>query len=493
MSGSPQHDKEKSHDIVADDVVLPEDPTELEKIRRSLMLKMDLRLVPWVSILYMFSSLDRGNIGNARLAGLEKGTHISDSQYFNVLSMFYAGYTISQVPSNLMLKRVLPSRWISFTMVMWGVCAASMAATTNYSGLLACRFFMGIFEAGIGPGAPLLLSWWYLRDELAWRVALFIGSSTVAGAFGGLISYGIMKNMADNPHFQPWQIIFLIEGCLTIFFGLLTVIVLPNMPEQASTRLLTPEEKQLAIERYRSEFNHDDNVFDMSQLVAAFKDTKNWACVLLYIGMNICLSSYTAFLPTIISEFGVTPLNAQLLSVPPYICAAVSVFAQCRLSDRMRNRGMFIAGSGLIAALGYILLISNGLMGVNYVGAFLVACGIYPIIPLTLAWVSNNNIGHTKRAVGLAMLNMFAQALAMAGGQIYPTNTAPRFVMGHAICLAFILFTALVAALLSYYISRINAKRDEQYGPPQQMTRQMMVDAAKDGLYDMHPSFRYYP
>ncbi|KAJ2551379.1 hypothetical protein IWW35_002845, partial [Coemansia sp. RSA 1878] len=285
------------------DVIVPQSGPERDAIVKRLKLKLDFRLVPYLALLYLFNALDRGNIGNARLAGIEEGTHLKGNDFYNALSFFYFGYTISQIPNMFIMKKVTPAVLVGVTMILWGVCSTAMAGTKNYSGLVAARFFMGVFEAGVGPAAPIILSFFYLRHELAWRTALFYGSSTFAGAFGGLIAYGVAKNLTHES-LAPWQLLFIIEGIPTIFLGIVTIFVLPNAPETLERWFVTPEEKQVAIERSRSGHNTDNSLLDKRQLFAALKDHKNLFTCLIYIGLNIPLASYTSFLPTIVKLMG---------------------------------------------------------------------------------------------------------------------------------------------------------------------------------------------
>ncbi|KAJ1899613.1 hypothetical protein LPJ81_004107 [Coemansia sp. IMI 209127] len=472
-------------------VVVPQSGPEREAIVKRLKLKLDLRLVPYLSLLYLFNALDRGNIGNARLAGLEAGTHLTGNDFYNALSFFYFGYTISQIPNMFILKKVTPSVLVGVTMILWGVCSTSMAAAKNYSDLVATRFFMGIFEAGVGPAAPVILSFFYLRDELAWRTALFYGSSTFAGAFGGLIAYGVATNLS-HASLAPWKLLFIIEGVPTLFLGILTIFILPNSPQTLERWFVTPEEKQVAIERSSTGHNVDSSLLDKRQLLAAIKDYKNYFSCLIYIGLNIPLASYTSFLPTIVSEMGYTNAKAQLMTVPPYACAIVTVFSMCWFSDRAKNRGFFVAASALLACIGYILLISSNKIGANYAGACFVAMGLYPIIPLMLSWVANNNVGHIKRAVSIAMLNTFGQCFATVGTQIYKTKTAPRFFVGYGVCLAFTVVMIVFAIALSLILKRENARRDATHGTPKQLTPEEQQEAIKNGIYDNDPSFRYF-
>ncbi|KAJ2370103.1 hypothetical protein IW150_004994 [Coemansia sp. RSA 2607] len=474
-----------------DDVYVPDSGPERDAIVKRLKLKLDVRLVPYLALLYLFNALDRGNIGNARLAGLEEGTHLKGNDFYNALSLFFAGYTISQVPNMFILKKVTPAVLVGVTMILWGICSTSMAAAKNFSGLAAARFFMGIFEAGVGPAAPIILSFFYLRHELAWRTALFYGTSTFAGAFGGLIAYGVAKNLAHES-LAPWQLLFIIEGVPTIFLGIITIFVLPNSPETLERWFVTPQEKKVAIQRSRSGHNTDSSLLDKKQLLAAFKDYKNIFTCLIYIGLNIPLASYTSFLPTIVKLMGYTDAKAQLMTVPPYACAIVTLLLMCWNSDRTQRRGYHVAASAAIACIGYILLISSNKIGANYTGACFVAMGLYPIIPLMLSWVSNNNVGHTKRAIGIALLNTFGQCFATVGTQIYKSKTAPRFFMGYGVCLAFTVVMIVVSLALSYVLKRENARRDELYGEPKPLTPQEQQEAIENCVYDDHPSFRYY-
>ncbi|KAJ1736048.1 hypothetical protein LPJ61_000191 [Coemansia biformis] len=494
MTASDGHEKASSIALESGEggeVAVPQHGPEREAIVRRLKLKLDLRLVPYLALLYLFNALDRGNIGNARLAGLEAGTHLVGNQFYNALSFFYFGYTISQIPNMFLLKKVTPSVLVGVTMVLWGVCSTSMAAAKSYSGLVAARFFMGVFEAGIGPAAPVILSFFYLRHELAWRTALFYGSSTFAGAFGGLIAYGVATNLAHEK-LAPWQLLFIIEGIPTIALGILTVFFLPNAPETLERWFVTPEEKQVAIERSRTGYNTDTTALDKRQLLAALKDRKNIFSCLIYIGLNIPLASYTSFLPTIVKIMGYTDAKAQLMTVPPYACALVCVFAVCWSSDRHRSRGLHVACCAAVACLGYILLISSSNTKANYAGACFVAMGLYPIIPLMLSWVANNNVGHTKRAISIAMLNTFGQCFATVGTQIYKKPTAPRFFMGYGVCLAFTVVMVVVSIAFVYYLKRENARRDSVFGAPKELTPEEQLQALRGGVYDDHPSFRYF-
>ncbi|ORY95291.1 high-affinity nicotinic acid transporter [Syncephalastrum racemosum] len=482
-----------------DEKQIKEEPLDTESVskdaaherilERKLLRKIDLRLIPWLSLLYLLLSLDRNNIGNARLGTLEQDLNLQGNDYYTALSIFFAGYVIFHIPSNLMVKRMLPSRWISGTMVLWGICSICQSATHNAAGLIACRFFLGAFETGVGPSTPLFLSFWYQREELALRVALYFGASTIAGAFSGAIAYGVLKDLSGAHGIAGWRWLFICEAAPTIGLGILSFFVLPNLPSSAS-RWLTPAEKELAVRRVRRDGNTDGKSFNKDQFFAALLDIKNWLSVLIYVGLNIALASYAVFLPTIIKDMGFSSLNAQLLTIPPYVAACILVFFVSWNSDRTLQRGYHIMAVSAIGVLGYIFLLASLNVGLRYTGAVLVACGIYPIIPLTLSWVSNNNLGHTKRAVAIAMTSMIAQCFGMVGTQIYKTKDSPRYITGHVVCLVFMALAGISAAVLRFLLKRENDRRDREHGTPDSFDFTGLEEEIET-LCDKHPKFRY--
>ncbi|KAJ2393055.1 hypothetical protein GGI05_002524 [Coemansia sp. RSA 2603] len=350
---------------------------------------------------------------------------------------------------------------------------------------------MGVFESGVGIGAPIVISFFYMPNELAWRQALYFGSATFAGAFGGLIAYGVATHLA-NEQLAPWRLLFIIEGIPTIFLGILSFFLLPNSPENLEAWFVTPSEKRVAIERAKTGYNTDTSLLDKRQLVAAFTDYKNIFYCVIYIGLNVTLASYQSFLPTIIKLMGYADAKAQLMTVPPYECALAFLLIISWNSDRTKRRGYHIIFCALVACAGYVLLISSTMLGANYAGACLVAMGIYPIVPLMLSWVANNNIGHTKRAISLAIMNTCGQSFATVGTQIFKDKTAPRFILGYSICIAFTGVIMVMSLVLVLTLKHDNAARQCEFGDPKPLTDEEQRDIIEKGIYDKHKGFRYY-
>lgn len=165
----------------------------IDKIaERKLVRKIDLCVIPLIMLLYLLSFLDRVNIGNARLYGLESDLGLSSIQYQTAVSLLFATYIISEVPSNWIVKHyVRPSRWISFITTSWGIIATLTGICQSYGGLIACRLLLGLVEGGLFPALTIYLTFFYTKRELALRIGYLFVSSAIAGAFGGLLAFAI--------------------------------------------------------------------------------------------------------------------------------------------------------------------------------------------------------------------------------------------------------------------------------------------------------------
>lgn len=185
------------------------------KAESRLRLKIDLYIVPTVSLLYLFCFIDRANIGNAKLANLEKDLGLVKYDYNKVLSVFYISYIIFEIPSNILCKIVGPGWFIPAISLGFGICSICTAFVHNIHQISGVRFLLGLFEAGMMPGIAYYLSRWYRRSELTFRLSLYIVMAPLAGAFGGLLASGILK-LSHFGGLHKWRMIFAIEGMVSI-------------------------------------------------------------------------------------------------------------------------------------------------------------------------------------------------------------------------------------------------------------------------------------
>jgi MFS family permease len=178
---------------------------------KKLVRKMDKFIVPTVMITYLLCFLDRVNIGNAKLYGLEQDLNMHGMQYQAAVSLLFVTYVLVEIPSNMLLKRFTASRWIAFITAGWGIVATLTGIVQSYGGLIACRLILGLLEGGLFPGLTVYLTMFYTKKELALRIGYLFVSSALAGACGGLLAYGI-GFMGGIGGYSGWRWVFIIEG-----------------------------------------------------------------------------------------------------------------------------------------------------------------------------------------------------------------------------------------------------------------------------------------
>lgn len=251
---SPPREQHGSPKAITE-TALPFSPADEKRLVR----KLDRTILPWIMLLYLLSYIDRSNMGNARNIGLEEDIGLSSVQYQIASASFYIGTVIFGTIGALMLKVVKPSTWLGICAVGWGAVSTLQAACVNPGGLIAVRFFLGVFEASFAPGCALYLSFWYLKSELSLRIAAYAGMSALSGVISGVVAYsmGLAKNMAVT----SWQGLFLVEGLPTIAVGAATFWMLPGRPESGKSFWFTDEEHQIILNR-RSRFtrNADEGI-----------------------------------------------------------------------------------------------------------------------------------------------------------------------------------------------------------------------------------------
>jgi MFS family permease len=189
--------------------------------------------------------LDRTNIGNAKLGTLEKdiGMTPGSLQYNTALAVFFPFYVAAEVPSNIMMKKLRPSVWLTIIMVAWAIVMICMGFISNFSGLLVTRIFLGVAEGGLFPGVAYYITMWYRRHECGFRMALFFSAATAAGAFGGLLARGIME-MDGVAGRAGWSWIFILEGALTLVVAIAAYWAINDYPRTFVASLLS--KKRLA-------------------------------------------------------------------------------------------------------------------------------------------------------------------------------------------------------------------------------------------------------
>ncbi|KAF8141496.1 MFS general substrate transporter [Boletus edulis] len=423
------------------------------------MRKVDSRTIPWLAFLYLLAFLDRTSIGNAKLYGLETDLHLTDTQYLLCLTLFFFSYALFEVPSNIVLKRLRPSVWLSLLMLLWGISMTMQGLVTNFSSLMALRWLLGMFEAGLFPGVTYYLSCWYKRSEFGVRIAIFFSAATVSGAFGGLLAAGISKleGVGGRP---AWSWIFILEGLATVVAGALSFWIIVDFPEDAT--FLTEAERTVVIRRLQGDdqFSAAGERLKWKNIVASLTDWKTYLFTIVYAAADMALYAFALFLPSIISQLGYKATPANLLTVPVYVLACIFTCSVGFLADRYGNRGWFNFGCLATAAVGYIILISSRNATLSYIAVYLAACGIYPCIPNTAAWAANNLEGSYKRSVSLGVIISVGNLQGAISSNVYRANQTPWYPLGHGLVLMYICFGLISTVVTRFMLKAENGRRE---------------------------------
>ncbi|EEA19227.1 hypothetical protein EYB25_009301 [Talaromyces marneffei] len=442
-----------------------ENPSEVKKI----LFKTDIRVLPILALLFLCSFLDRTNVGNAKIVGLESDTGITDHQYDIGLTVFYLFYVCSELPSNLVLKKASPRIWLPFLAITWGIITMCLGFIRGFGSFVAVRALLGMAEGGLLPGMVLYLSSFYKRSDLALRIGLFYTAASLSGAFGGLLARGLIE-IGPRGGLKGWRWIFIIEGLLTVVCGIIAAIGLPN--NLATARFLTPIEREIALERIRqdrpqhngSDAEHEP--FRWSEVIRGVTDIKMWLSASAYFAILSGLYSFGLFLPTIIRDSGFTT-NAntvQLWSVIPYAVATVFTVLVAFLSDHFKLRGTLMLFTLPFAIIGYAVIANTSNAQVGYGMTFLMSTGLYASVPCVLVWNSNNSAGHYKRATTSAMQLAIANCGGFVATFIYPARDAPLYHRGHTVILGLLVAAWFLILFNVLYCRKVNKdKADGKY------------------------------
>ncbi|KAH7346000.1 high-affinity nicotinic acid transporter-like protein [Pyrenochaeta sp. MPI-SDFR-AT-0127] len=454
-----------------------------------LVRKLDTFIIPVVMLLYLLSFLDRVNIGNARLYGLEQDLDLSPSQFQTAVSILFVTYILSELPSNLVLKKLRPSRWIAFITVAWGITATLTGIVQNYGGLIACRLVLGAVEGGLFPGMAIYLTFFYTKRELALRIGYLFVSAALAGAFGGLLAYGIghMDGVAGQ---RGWRWIMILEGIPTFVLGIATWWILPDNPETAY--FLNEREKAVAAARLKRQTGYTKKAaeFHWDDVKKCFKDWKVWTFCFAQFGSDTMLYGFSTFLPTIIKSIMPKASNAmvQVLTIPCYALGAVTYLVVAHFSDKQQKRAFYTVLLGIVSIVGYAMLISPSSSATHYAGCFLVAMGLYVCVGLPLAWLPTNLPRYGKRTSATGLQLSIGNCAGIMSAFIYPTMDRPRFIKGHAITMAMVAFAITCYIIMWYHLSQINTRREE--GKVDHLIAGMRDEEVAE-LGDDSPRFRY--
>ncbi|KAL4925258.1 major facilitator superfamily domain-containing protein [Aspergillus undulatus] len=414
---------------------------------RNLKLKLDTILIPILGLAFFALQIDRGNISAALTSTITEDLNITTNQINIGTQMLSAGIVISEIPSNVILQRVGPQRWLSVQIFVWGLVATFQAFVQSYPAYLVTRFLLGLLEGGFIPGALYYLSTWYKREETSLRVTLFFFGQMFSGATSSLISAGLLTLSVERG-LAGWRWIFLIEGVITLTIAIIFVLFVP--PKAGDGRPLisagrwsyfTPRESHIATQRVllddRNKAAGDIKITgrDIWNTVRQPRVIQHFFITLVAMSGFQGLTQYT---PSMIKSFGFGAVRANALASVPVYCGMLLILILSYLSDKTGHRGPFVLIAITWNVISYACLrVTPATSGRwHRYGVIAVANVSYASMHiLNIGWLSVYCKSPQERSVAMALVVMAANCAGISGSQIFRTEDKPLYLHGlTAIC-----------------------------------------------------------
>lgn len=489
MSPGPDSDV-KSANVQRGYLSYDEDPEaiELKKKEDALRRKLDCYVAPVMMMLMLISYLDRGNIGFAATQGMTKDIGLKGSELNTAVSVFYIFYILAEFPTSMLVKRLQFNRVIPIITFSWGLVCLCTGFVQNFGGLVTTRIFLGFFEGCLFPSMTLFLCNWYTREELGIRIAYLFIASALSGAFGGLIAFGILY-MNGVGGWSGWRWLYVLEGIITILWAACCIFLVPKSFETAY--FLNEEEKQLMRQRAARTQAYSDSEgsghYGKADIKEAAKDVKSWFHGCVQICVVTILYGFGTFLPIIIRNgFHYSVKEAQYLVIPVNIWGAIVYAVGAYFSDRYQTRFLPLILVAPIGITGYAILLSPVSPGIQYFATYLIATACFLCTGGNITWLSANCAPDGKRAASLGILLTLTNIGGVVSGQIYQSNAAPRYTLGHAWSLG-----CLVVAwcgwwgIRALYRSRERSKDGRLAGRYSRAEGEMYTDREPDFRYQI--------
>jgi ACS family tartrate transporter-like MFS transporter len=421
----------------------PEDAPALDSALR----KARRRLLPFLMLLYVVAYLDRINVSFAALE-MNAELGLSQTAYGFGAGIFFLGYVLFEIPSNLILARTGARLWLSRILVSWGMCTAALALSAGPTSFAALRFALGVAEAGFFPGVILYLTAWFPLAHRARAVALFMTATPLAGLIGSPIS-GLLLEMRQVLGLSGWQWLFLLEGLPAVVLGVILFFRLPDRPADAAW--LDPRQRRALAEAIEAE-RRGIAASHPTGLRQGLLSRTVWTGGFIYFCIVVAMYGLVMWLPQIFAAIlgaGGDPVHVSLLVMAAYACAMAGMVAIGASSDRRGERRWHILGSLGLCMLGMLLMSLGGGIGTALAGASLAAMGIWGAIAPFWGLATAVLTGQAA-AAGIALINSLGNLGGFAGPYVMGFVKARTGSYSQALaCIALLMLAAAVPVFLT--------------------------------------------
>ena len=373
------------------------------------------RIVPFICLLYVLNILDRANVGFARLA-MQDDLGLSEAAFDFGYGMFYVGYILFEVPSNLLMRRFGARRWIARIMITWGLVSAATMLAHDIWTFYSLRILLGVAEAGFFPGIILYLSDWFPDRQRAKMTAFFMLAIGLSNVLGNPVSGWIMDNFNGVNGWHGWQWLFLLEGLPTALVGIAVLFYLQDSPGDA--HWLSIEQRRWLVEHLADEDRRRQNQYGPDRWQAMWQP-RVWLLIAIYFTVAVGTNAGGAYFPKLIKAQFQDTSNVQvgLLAALPHLCAIIAMTLVGTSSDRRRERRWHLAGSACAAAIGWSLVGWGPSPNVALIGLCLAQAGMMSMLPVFWTLPSLFLSGMAA-AGGIALINSVANIGGFFGPSI---------------------------------------------------------------------------
>ncbi|CAJ2504093.1 Uu.00g114870.m01.CDS01 [Anthostomella pinea] len=446
--------------------------TEELKVKR----KLDFILLPILGLAFFALQMDRGNISNALTSTITQDLGVTTDQINVGNSLLSTGIVLLEIPSNILLQRVGPQRWLSGQIVAWGLVAIFQNFITNYAGYLVTRILLGLCEAGFIPGALYTMSTWYKKDESSLRISIFFLGNLLASATTSLIGAGILS-MGDRYGVAGWRWLFIVEGAITVGVGLIFMLFLPPSVGNGSPLIsfgrwsyFTPRESYIVARRVLL----DDPTktsghlrITGSDVWETVKNPRIMLHILITTTATIPVNAINTYGPSVIKSLGYSTVRANAMASVGSFIAVVVVLILGWLCDKTGRRGPMLLFESLWSLIAFTCLreSSKWSHGRRYAAVVFSMAANSIVHILNVGWLTVNCQRPQQRSVAMAMIIMGANAAGIAGSQVFRTQDAPGYHNAFTACLALSAVVVLEILTQSSWYFFSNKKLEKGDGP----------------------------
>ncbi|KAJ5358250.1 hypothetical protein N7541_005408 [Penicillium brevicompactum] len=420
------------------EVIIKDWDEEESAVRR----KVDFILLPILAVAFFALQMDRGNISAVLTSSITHDLNITTNQINIGSQLLSAGIVLSEIPSNIIMQRLGPRVWLSGQLFAWGLVATFQAFVQSYAGYLVTRILLGFCEGGFIPCALYYLSTWYKKEETSLRTSLFFYGQMFASATSSLISAGLLR-LNGTHGLQGWRWIFLVEGLITLFIGIIFTLLVPpsagdGRPLIAGGRWSYFTERESHIIRNRVLLDDPRKARGHIQIKGSdIWQTLKQPRILQHVGVTLismtAFQGITQYTPSMIKSLGFGAVKANALTSVPVYCSMVWLLILSYASDKTRHRGPFVLLAITWNVIAYACLrTSNPHAGQwHRYGVIAVANVSYCSMHiLNVGWLSYYCRTPQERSVAMALVVMAANCAGIAGSQTFRTSDAPRYLHG---------------------------------------------------------------